>query len=102
MKINIQVLFLLLIVVCNSCETGASEENKSARSVATLAVQKPLPKSFDTSDYNKKMLAISNRDKNGLWPAKAPYPLAGAIFPYSRVVAFYGNLYSKRMGILGQ
>ncbi len=37
-----------------------------------------------------------------MWPVKTPYPLSGAIFPYNRVVAFYGNLYSKKMGILGE
>ena len=41
-------------------------------------------------------------DTTGRWPAKAPYPLAGAILPYNRIVAFYGNLYSKKMGILGE
>ena len=48
------------------------------------------------------MLALANSDTTGKWPAKTPFPLPGAIFPYNRVVAFYGNLYSKRMGILGE
>jgi hypothetical protein len=30
------------------------------------------------------------------------YPQAGAILPFKRVVAYYGNLYSKQMGILGE
>lgn len=39
----------------------------------------------------------------GLWPAKnKAYPLAGAILPFKRIVAYYGNLYSKNMGVLGQ
>src|SRR5258708_5553527 len=37
-----------------------------------------------------------------IWPAKAPYPNAGAILPFHRIVAYYGNLYSKSMGVLGQ
>jgi hypothetical protein len=45
---------------------------------------------------------ISNNDTTGRWPAKNPYPLPGAILPFNRVVAYYGNLYSKRMGILGE
>lgn len=40
--------------------------------------------------------------KTHLWPVKAVYPNAGAILPLNRIVAFYGNLYSKNMGILGQ
>lgn len=37
-----------------------------------------------------------------LWPVKAVYPNAGAILPFNRVVAYYGNLYSTKMGILGE
>jgi len=36
-----------------------------------------------------------------LWPVKTVYPNAGAILPFSRIVAFYGNLYSTKMGALG-
>jgi len=64
----------------------------------TLATNPAL----DTADYNKKMLALSNYDKTGRWPVETPYPLPGGIFPDNRVIAFYGNLYSKRMGILGE
>lgn len=38
-----------------------------------------------------------------LWPVKnAVYPKVGAILPFKRIVAYYGNLYSKKMGILGE
>jgi len=40
--------------------------------------------------------------KPNLWPVKAVYPNAGAILPFKRIVAYYGNLYSKQMGVLGQ
>ena len=40
---------------------------------------------------------------SALWPVKgAPEPLPGAIIPEHRIVAFYGNPLSKRMGILGE
>jgi hypothetical protein len=45
---------------------------------------------------------MTNGDSSGKWPAKAPLPVAGAILPFKRVVAYYGNLYSTRMGILGE
>ncbi len=35
------------------------------------------------------------------WP-RSPTPLAGAILPSRRIVAFYGNPLSKRMGVLGE
>lgn len=35
-----------------------------------------------------------------VWPAP-PAPLAGALLPAQRIIAFYGNPNSKRMGVLG-
>ena len=40
--------------------------------------------------------------KPNLWPAKTVYPNAGAILPFKRIVAYYGNLYSRQMGVLGE
>jgi hypothetical protein len=37
-----------------------------------------------------------------LWPVKTAYPNAGALLPFNRIVAYYGNFYSKGMGVLGQ
>jgi hypothetical protein len=39
---------------------------------------------------------------DALWPVKGPEPLPGSILPAKRIVAFYGNPLSKRMGILGE
>lgn len=38
---------------------------------------------------------------NHLWPVKTVYPNAGALLPFNRIVAYYGNLYSIKMGALG-
>ncbi len=40
--------------------------------------------------------------KINLWPAKTVYPNDGAILPFRRIIAYYGNLYSTKMGALGQ
>lgn len=37
-----------------------------------------------------------------VWPVKGPDPLPGSILPSNRIVAYYGNPLSKRMGILGE
>jgi hypothetical protein len=37
-----------------------------------------------------------------LWPAAAPYPNGDAIIPFKRILSYYGNFYSKNMGILGE
>ncbi len=39
---------------------------------------------------------------HALWPVSAAYPKYGAILPFSRIVAYYGNFYSTQMGVLGQ
>jgi len=36
------------------------------------------------------------------WPVKMPDPLPGSILPAKRIVAYYGNPLSKRMGVLGE
>ena len=36
------------------------------------------------------------------WPVKGPEPLPGSILPGKRIVAYYGNPLSKRMGVLGE
>ncbi|MGZ5220370.1 MAG: hypothetical protein ACXWWD_04540 [Chitinophagaceae bacterium] len=53
-------------------------------------------------EYDRKIKHITNGDSSGKWPVKTGYPLEGAIFPFKRVVSYYGNLYSKQMGILGE
>ncbi|WP_363434583.1 hypothetical protein [Chitinophaga ginsengisegetis] len=55
----------------------------------------------DTARYNKLLLHLVHNKPSVKWPVNAGYPLPGALLPYNRIVAFYGNLYSTRMGILG-
>ena len=37
-----------------------------------------------------------------LWPTRKAYPRYGALLPFNRIVAYYGNYYSTGMGILGE
>lgn len=61
------------------------------------------PASIDTALFKKRIQELANGDTTGLWPAKnQPIPLPGAILPAHRIIAYYGNLYSKRMGALGE
>jgi hypothetical protein len=62
-----------------------------------------IPKRVEPSlSYKEKMDHIINGDSSGKWKMKEAEPLPGAILPYKRIIAFYGNLYSKNMGILGE
>ena len=36
-----------------------------------------------------------------LWPVHTLYPDAGSLLPFKRIVAYYGNFFSPRMGVLG-
>lgn len=36
------------------------------------------------------------------WPVLTVYPNDGALLPFNRIIAYYGNLYSTKMGALGQ
>ena len=84
--------------------------------------EKKLPKKIerkplDTKLYDEKMLNLANNPVSKevgtttasttklvktLYPVKTAYPLAGAILPFHRVIAYYGNFYSKGMGVLGE
>ena len=57
---------------------------------------------LDTALFNRMVTKITNGDSSGKWPVKTAYPLPGAILPFKRVIAYYGNLYSTRMGVLGE
>lgn len=69
------------------------------------------PPVLDTEAYDRKLLQLAHRSETApapsegaakpLWPADAVYPNAGAILPFKRVVAYYGNLSSASMGVLG-
>ena len=75
-------------------------EETTGDTIATSNVTYPP---IDKALYDSLMKRMANGDTTGRWPVKgAPYPLPGAIMPFKRIVAYYGNLYSKKMGILGE
>ncbi|MGD0328254.1 MAG: hypothetical protein ABSB00_00895 [Minisyncoccia bacterium] len=76
----------------------------------------PLPK-LNKVDYDMRLFALAHMSTTTLaafiatttassslplWPVKTTYPNAGAILPFKRVVAYYGNFYSTGMGVLGE
>ena len=82
-------------------DTLASTEIKTDSLNESKATKKT--KFVDSREYDKMMTHMVNGDTTGLWPvANDEYPLEGAIFPFKRIVCYYGNLYSKNMGALGE
>jgi hypothetical protein len=105
-KTAITFLIFTQLFLFSSCNQGKAADEVNVKEkigeVKIDSVKKKAGFTIDTVDYNKRMIALSNNDTTGRWPVKAPYPLPGALLPYNRIIAFYGNLYSTRMGILGE
>lgn len=81
----------------------STASNKVATAVATTpgvnkspAAENKVPK----IKYNAGEDPEIARQKG--WPVKCPPPLPGSILPQKRIVAYYGNPLSKRMGVLGE
>jgi len=105
-------LSLVIFTSCKGNSTSTTSDSAKKTTVAktdgtdeantsdtTKVVYPPLNKAL----YDSLDKRLAHGDTTGRWPVKKqPYPLDGAILPFKRVVAFYGNLYSKRMGILGE
>lgn len=107
MKKHTLALFIpTLLFLFSNCNNSKASDEKMDMEKSTVvkkgSVKKKAITTIDTADYNKRMMALSNNDTTGRWPVKTPYPLPGALLPYNRIIAFYGNLYSKRMGVLGE
>jgi len=104
MRNYLPLLFALIISACNSNSqapktASAKDSTASNSNDASAAMSKPL----DTAKYNQLMKYLANGDTTGRWPVKnAPLPLPGAVLPFHRIVAYYGNLYSNKMGALGK
>ncbi|MBU1292549.1 hypothetical protein KJ819_00590 [Patescibacteria group bacterium] len=70
--------------------------------------EKKVVKAFDKEAYDARMELIANYASTTptttprLWPVKAAYPNVGALLPNNRIIAYYGNFYSTRMGVLGE
>jgi hypothetical protein len=99
--IPIALAVTFIISGCNE-KGGKKTGTKPAVEKEKLA-QGPVIIPVDSATYHNKLKSIANGDTTGLWPIKNKIiPQAGAILPFKRIVAYYGNLYSKKMGILGE
>lgn len=118
MRLNIQLTALSVVVgvvlyLLVFSNLFASEYHSKAADLIQRFV--PLPV-LDTADYDARLLALAHLDRpitstssaivasstRRYWPADAGYPNAGAILPFKRIVAYYGNFYSANMGALGE
>ncbi len=84
------------------------EREAEGMSVVYPPTEPEVP-TLDRLEYDRRMLRLAQVTDSGtvddgdrLWPADTVYPNHGAILPFKRVVAYYGNFYSRFMGILGE
>ncbi len=94
-------LTAIALVALPACSTRPAEGEKAASGTAaagTDAAAKPAP--VDT--IRLKALAMQRDSLRADSIVKKSGQLPGAILPGHRIVAFYGNIRSKGMGILGR
>lgn len=103
----------VLVIPHVAATTYVKGEPLSKESPSTFFDKKDKEASrLDTKQYDAKLLTLAHRSLASstapssdisLWPAEGnPYPKPGALLPFNRIVAYYGNFYSTRMGILGE
>jgi len=88
----------------------AVDSTAAARAAAAAAKDSAIPPPVTVPSVRgrskRDSLALVSAIRAGMkdtkWPVKGPDPLPGAILPAKRIVAYYGNPLSKRMGILGE
>lgn len=101
------VLLVAFILPYAQATTYSSDASTSGKAITKKLVPE-LPKTLDKAKYDKLLIKNANyasttaSTTKRIWPAKAPYPNVGAILPEKRIVAYYGNFYSTKMGILGE
>lgn len=104
------ILSSFLLIACSGEKSDSRNMSRSDRIPLEEKDEQPAerrsekePETVDESEYRRLLMDNANGDTTGLWPVQnQPLPLKGAILPYKRVVAYYGNLFSKNMGILGE
>jgi hypothetical protein len=94
----------MMISGCGNAQTDTKKSvTQSGKNIETIVKETSATVMvLDSASFKKRMLIMFNGDSSGKWTFTGHYPLPGAILPFYRVIAYYGNLYSTRMGILGE
>ena len=101
--------FFFLLIACNSTSSAKKKQPQlpiAATGDTTKATPvKPEPPKLaplDTNLYRACALRLAHDSASAKWPVKDHFPLAGALLPFNRIIAYYGNFYSTHMGVLGE
>ena len=77
-------------------------------SASTTLFSLPLSTASTTASSTPRLLLATATASTSVsiagkrWPHAAAYPEVGALLPFNRIVAYYGNFYSTGMGVLGE
>jgi len=87
------------LVAQATTDTAAPKPRHKAAAPTTTARKKKTvpPPNADSIAHAREDSILDAR-----WPVKTADQLPGAILPAKRIVAYYGNLLSKKMGVLGE
>ena len=83
-------------------DTAGKKRIKPPPDSAILLQIATQPKLRTKADSISLVSSIRRGLNNPGWPVKTPNILSGSLLPAKRIVAFYGNPLSKKMGILGE
>lgn len=106
----IGLIVVLIFIVYKLVPLTSKNQKLLGTNAETKNIAVNLEKEY-INEYQTKLNSLANISNAtnsttsvlSLWPAsKNIVPKQGAILPFNRVIAFYGNLYSKGMGILGE
>ena len=85
-----------------SAATTATVEEAAAESAPNDSIAPKLAAGRGKKDAMSFAQAIrAGTRAESSWP-KGPAPVAGALLPKNRIVAYYGNPHSKKMGVIGE
>ncbi len=96
-----KTLLALLLLVAPALAAQATPDSAPKPKTKTAA---PVKKKKAVPPPNADSIAQAREDSiiDAMWPVKGPDPLPGSVLPGHRIVAYYGNLLSKKMGVLGE
>ena len=112
-KFHICVNIVCLALLWTGCrQAGGSSDSQLSATISkktdtasvsgTINLKDSLPVTpeSDTARYRKLIHYLAHDSVTSKWPKDYGHPPSGAILPFKRIVAYYGNFYSRHMGIL--
>jgi hypothetical protein len=98
-----------MLYVTHVIKTLATTSTTQLASTTEVSTTTPVfINATTTNSTSTNIVATNTESKKSIfkpkivWNIHAPYPRAGALLPFNRIVAYYGNLLSTKMGVLGE